>query len=550
MGGREGLVDTAVKTAETGYMQRRLMKALEDLSVQYDSTVRTSDGGLVQMRYGDDGLDPSEMQCDGGKPVNFGHLLETVKLAVPVNFDKMMSGKKLRKYATKVIENKLSQIEVDLVMPNYGMEFFLKGALDFLCSYAKKQEAEEAESGNRYAGLDKTQVDEFVSRMIRKLKKGEAEPGSAVGAVGAQSIGEPGTQMTLKTFHFAGVASMNITQGVPRLKEIINASKNIATPIITAELNVNNDVKVARVVKGRVEQTYLGEISLYIKEVYRSNQEYVAVKIDVGLVEKLGLEIDLHQVAVKITEHPYKKLKVTADDIILIRPDKLRITARPRGEVRGFKAGMRMTSEARKKVAQAHPFYLLQSLKSQLAHVAVEGVKGVGRAVIGEIEQEADADGMEQEKKYNLVVESSDLIDVMVVNGIKGTSVVSNHIISVEKTLGIEAARATIMREIIETMESHGMTIDERHVKLLADCMTSGGTVLGITRFGIQKMKTSTLMLASFEMTVEHLFNAAVHAKKDRVEGVSERIIMGMPIPLGTGLFEMLRRTENTAKIW
>lgn len=94
-------------------------------------------------------------------------------------------------------------------------------------------------------------------------------------------------------------------------------------------------------------------------------------------------------------------------------------------------------------------------------------------------------------------------------------------------------------------MSSHGLSVAMHHLKLLADCMTTSGDVLGITRFGIQKMRSSTLMLASFEMTVDHLFNAAIHSRKDEISGVSERIIMGVPIPVGTGMFELLKKTDT-----
>ena len=116
----------------------------------------------------------------------------------------------------------------------------------------------------------------------------------------------------------------------------------------------------------------------------------------------------------------------------------------------------------------------------------------------------------------------------------------SNHIMEIEEVLGIEAARQTIINEIQYTMQSHGMNIDPRHVQLLADIMTFKGQVLGITRFGVSKMKNSTLMLASFEMTTDHLYEAAVHCRKDDIKGVSECIIMGNMIPLGTGMFKVI----------
>jgi DNA-directed RNA polymerase III subunit RPC1 len=121
--------------------------------------------------------------------------------------------------------------------------------------------------------------------------KAKIEPGTAVGAIGAQSIGEPGTQMTLKTFHFAGVASMNITLGVPRIKEIINASKIISTPIITAPLVSDRDVRAARVVKARIEKTTLGEIAEYIEDVFTPNDCYLAIKIDMSAIRKLQVRL-------------------------------------------------------------------------------------------------------------------------------------------------------------------------------------------------------------------------------------------------------------------
>mmetsp|Transcript_27013 Transcript_27013/g.65619 ORF Transcript_27013/g.65619 Transcript_27013/m.65619 type:complete len:239 (+) Transcript_27013:150-866(+) len=181
-------------------------------------------------------------------------------------------------------------------------------------------------------------------------------------------------------------------------------------------------------------------------------------------------------------------------------------------------------------------FNKMETLKKALPSVVVCGIPSIKRAVINQLD-----DG-----RFNLLVEGSSLLDVIAVPGINGTRVTSNHVIAVEQALGIEAARSTIMSEIQYTMASHGMSIDTRHVMLLADVMSFRGEILGITRFGIVKMKTSTLMLASFEMTVDHLFDASVHTRRDDVVGVSECIIMGIPVPLGTGLFKVFRSLEAT----
>jgi DNA-directed RNA polymerase III subunit RPC1 len=144
--------------------------------------------------------------------------------------------------------------------------------------------------------------------------------------------------------------------------------------------------------------------------------------------------------------------------------------------------------------------------------------------------------------KYNLVVEGINLQAVMGVEGVKGTHTTTNHVMEAERTLGIEAARSCIIKEINDTMKAHGMSIDARHSMLLADVMTYKGEVLGITRFGMAKMKDSVLMLASFEKTTDHLFDAALHGRTDTIDGVSECIIMGIPMPVGTGMFKLRDR--------
>lgn len=139
-------------------------------------------------------------------------------------------------------------------------------------------------------------IEIFLKEVNGKYNKAVAEAGTAVGALAAQSIGEPGTQMTLKTFHFAGVASMNITQGVPRIVEIINAAKNISTPIITAEIEDNINMEFARKVKARIEKTTLGEISSFIEQVYKYDDCFLLIKLDLDRIRVLGLEVNAESI--------------------------------------------------------------------------------------------------------------------------------------------------------------------------------------------------------------------------------------------------------------
>lgn len=271
MGGREGLVDTAVKTAETGYMQRRLVKALEDLCVQYDKTVRNSMGEVVQFCYGGDGLDPTYME---GKdcPVNFQRVMDQIRAKCPYNNEEALDSDSVQKATEELLNsNEFSTCGEEF---KYDLKKFMDGVVAKMSASRKKFGYSESNLSEipkiivQIERLTVSQIVEFFHVCREKYLHAIVEAGTAVGALAAQSIGEPGTQMTLKTFHFAGVASMNITQGVPRIKEIINASKKISTPIITAYLENDTDPEFARRVKGRIEKTTLGEISEYIEEVY------------------------------------------------------------------------------------------------------------------------------------------------------------------------------------------------------------------------------------------------------------------------------------------
>ena len=157
--------------------------------------------------------------------------------------------------------------------------------------------------------MTKSQLEKFTKLVWEKYQRAQITAGEAVGAVAAQSIGEPGTQMTLKTFHFAGVASMNVTLGVPRIKEIINATKDISTPIISVKLVNERDLISSRIVKGRIEKTLLGDVAKYIKEVYTPKGCYLEVKLDMKAIEALKLELTIQDVQRAIIAAPKMKVK-------------------------------------------------------------------------------------------------------------------------------------------------------------------------------------------------------------------------------------------------
>ncbi|CAE8584244.1 unnamed protein product [Polarella glacialis] len=603
MGGREGLVDTAVKTAETGYMARRLMKALEDLSLKYDLTVRTSSGEVVQFVFGDDGLNPARMEGTASNPLDFEYVLKHVEFvlrpprespapedeglaplakrprgdasskelkllplpamdtrfmlgtgAEPIRRTPEEAGKdayrktpllpwELRQLAEPCADRFCAWVkrthgaaELELSHMHGNMADFIRG---LAVEVAKKRVRHCLEPGDTEKsaaaakasdrpdddlslmdmGLCPTlqMLDSFVNRCSLKYVQAMLMPGEAVGAVAAQSIGEPATQMTLKTFHFAGVASMNVTLGVPRIKEIINASKNISTPIITCSLVDQFSEVSARIVKGRIERTTLGDVCMYFKEVYEpTNGIFISVKIDLNTIRKLQLELTIQDIKEALTDHKnLAGIRLTSQDIDIVGQDKFRVKPPHR-------------SSNNKML-----FFSLQALKIALPRAVVKGLRTTSRAVINK-------DDKGKNVKYSILVEGYGMRDVMSIPGINSDKTTSNNVDEIERVLGIEAARRTIMLEISVIMGSYGIAVDARHIQMLGDCMTYRGMVLGINRFGISRMRTSALMLASFERTTDLVFDAAAKHRNDPVEGVSECIIMGASIKLGTGLFKLL----------
>uniref|UniRef100_A0A3B5AQI6 DNA-directed RNA polymerase subunit n=1 Tax=Stegastes partitus TaxID=144197 RepID=A0A3B5AQI6_9TELE len=501
----------------SGRRLRRLVKSLEDLCSQYDLTVRSSTGDIIQFIYGGDGLDPAAMEGKD-EPLEFRRVLDNIRAVYACPDEPALSQNELVLTAEAIMKRADFLCCRDSFLEE--IKKFVKGISERIKKTRDKYGINDNGTSEpkvlyQLDRITPTQLEKFLETCRDKYMRAQMEPGSAVGALCAQSIGEPGTQMTLKTFHFAGVASMNITLGVPRIKEIINASKNISTPIITAHLDVEDDADFARLVKGRIEKTLLGEISEYIEEVFLPDDCFILVKLSLERIRLLRLEVNAETVRYSIC---MSKLRVKPGDIAV--------------------HGEAVVCVSPRENSKSSMYYVLQSLKEDLPKVVVQGIPEVARAVIHIDEQSG-------KNKYKLLVEGDNLRAVMATHGVNGSRTTSNNTYEVERTLGIEAARSTIINEIQYTMVNHGMSIDRRHVMLLADLMSYKGEILGITRFGLAKMKESVLMLASFEKTADHLFDAAYFGQKDSVCGVSECIIMGIPMNIGTGLFKLLHKADK-----
>ncbi|KAK3350192.1 hypothetical protein B0T25DRAFT_261974 [Lasiosphaeria hispida] len=626
--GREGLVDTAVKTAETGYMSRRLMKSLEDLSTQYDDTVRTSGGGIVQFQFGADRLDPVDMEGEA-KPVNFERTWNHAENLTWDNSEKAMLPSQITKVCKEILDErrkryvrqhlvtgeklqyddekiqKSNDLDVLIAIDEWeGARGFLNSVRDYVGERALKlatarkaagldpclpaernDEDDDKDDKSRYnnnnkklledfakwdeerkkkgvptmdvdlapsdraaqelhvervAKVSETTLRSFIGMCLEKYQKAQTEPGHAVGAVGAQSIGEPGTQMTLKTFHFAGVAGMSITQGVPRIKEIINASKTISTPVITCELENKKDEKAAKIVKGKIEKTFVSDVITFIDDEWLPDVAKIVLKLDLQALSDMQLGITLKDIADAIIKAKKLKLKIESDDL-RVGGDRIEVIVRNTWkDVSAAKKSARLRTAAMDKGQafasvkdeSAADFQLrVNFLKRMLPLVPISGYPDAYRAII----QKDDKTSL-----HKVLVEGYGLRACMTTEGVIGTQCVTNSVMECRDVLGIEAARTTIAKEIGSVMGD--MNIDPRHMDLLADVMTYKGEVLGITRFGLAKMRDSVLQLASFEKTPDHLFDAAANMKTDRIEGVSECIIMGQSMSIGTGAFQVVRR--------
>ena len=611
MSGREGLVDTAVKTAETGYMSRRLIKSLEDASVSYDNTIRVSNGSIVQFAFGDDSLDPAELEGQK-EAVDFDktwvHALETTYDIDSIGLDpeKVMALSESSLSAYREKHNLQSPSDIDdarftAADDQQASNRFVNSLSSFIqtkstrlqdlhAMYGAVSSAERIVSSRsgrveygsfqaRRALVDKflkitpEALDEFVSLCLQKYERCKVQPGLAVGAIAAQSIGEPGTQMTLKTFHFAGVAGMSITQGVPRIKEIINAAKRISTPVITCPLFNPQSLNAAREVKSEVEKTYLRDIVCYIDEQWSGRQGLIWIKIDKDVVKNLNLRIKKEDIATAICKS--KGIGIKRNDVqfhgehhILITPNEAEMfgdldfvqyatPAQPlvMSKKKGIFKRPPISASARARGKKAGTYYLhLQQLCRDIGNIVVKGYPDTTRAIIKKGEtrktttsQEADGSIItttEKVQEYTLLIEGYGLKAVMNTPMVDGHKTNTNNVMEVHQVLGIEAARAAIIKEMNAVMGQ--MDIDTHHIALLACTMTCRGEVLGITRFGMAKLKDSVLQLASFEKTPDHLFEAAARMKEDDIKGVSESIIMGQPVRLGTGIARVVRPLNLT----
>ncbi len=356
-----------------------------------------------------------------------------------------------------------------------------------------------SELSTRIEGVDllkDKQLAQVLDLACERFENHIIDPNESVGIIAAQSIGEPGTQMTMRTFHYAGVAEMNVTLGLPRLIEIVDARRVPSTPIMEIHLteDARNDLDMVRTVASDIERTTVIDIADVETDI--SNME-VLVRLDKRKMERKGLTPDeVHKRLSKAKG--MKGLVDLREENIVVRCDEP-----------SYKKLLRLSEDTKS--------------------TPIKGIEGIHRAVIRKVGG-----------SYVVYTEGSNLEKVLEHEHIDKTKTTTNSIMEIHEVLGIEAARNSIINEASKTLEEQGLTVDIRHIMLVADLMTNDGDVKAIGRHGISGRKSSVLARAAFEITSAHLLRAGMTGEVDLLEGVVENIIVGQPVTVGTGAVNLV----------
>lgn len=615
-GGREGIVDTAVKTASTGYIQRRIMKAMESLKVAYDHSVRDARNCIVQFEYGGNALDTVKVErmampvllWSDYKVGNFYACPEVVLAlgggpdalsAVQGEVDLILQGRDfVRRGRSRLCPRLLDTVFLSVNVPRLlsgcapsgrqpGLAFvqstlgrmyanihsvFSRDTCMMQVTYLRSQlSLRHIFVEHRLSKADF----ERVCRVIeRKVCGAHVQPGENVGAVGAQSVGEPTTQLTLNTFHYAGVSTKNVTLGVPRLKEAIDATRNIKTPNMVIRLQP--DVRRSEMLSGRVARflkrlcfsDVISRMSIVradqVGDDALSHDERMAERMEACLEGDLppGTELSMYVIRYELD----KRFMVSHDIDVVDVANKLKDYFLDRAQVVHAEVNMRvwfvririrdvqsLMSKLPSNVSKVESRHLEGVIMKEihehiLDDLLVNGlpnlVKTVGvrdsRVVCDELGQLGELGECSLSEEWVVETNGTDLERVMCVPEVDFARTVSNDIHEVVEVLGIEAGVQVLFNEIKNVLSFDGTYVNDHHIQLLVDIMTQSGGLKAMTRHGITKHGGSPLMRASFEETIDVFFTAGIFGQRDRLKGVTENIILGQMVSSGTGLCDLI----------
>lgn len=365
---------------------------------------------------------------------------------------------------------------------------------DLYADYADKLPKSILEEVQKYAGkASDARLKKILDAVVAEYQHTLAEPGASIGVIAAESVGEPSTQMTLNTFHFAGVSEMQVTMGLPRVIEIFDARKTPKTPIMEVYLKAPyNEGKDIRKAAQQVKETKL--------------KHYIT---------SIATDVTVPEIVIELSKERLALVGVN-EDVIPKMIEKA---------VKGYKAKLERGKIRINPSAVDDKTIDIYKAKDKLRGIYVSGIKGVTNVL-----------PVKRGEEYVIITAGSNLKDVMQLPFVDQTRTRSNDLYEVQAVLGVEAARQTIIDEAMAVIKNQGLNIDVRHIMLIADTMTMGGELQGINRSGIVREKQSVLARASFETPLKHLINASLVGEVDYLNSVIENVMLNQPVPVGTGL--------------
>ncbi len=400
-----------------------------------------------------------------------------------------------KKKAEKDVEEDINELEVKL-----------KSSKEILPEKIYNELVEKLNKSNLSIRKKIDVVEETIRRYILSM----IQPGEPVGTVAAQSIGEPGTQMTLRTFHYAGLMEFDVTLGLPRLIEIVDARHEPSTPIMRVYLDEENrnDLEKAKEIARRIEYTIISNVVSEIS--YVLGEPRIQIEIDRDMLEDKGVTPEEIIEAIEKLKIGEANIDENNSNIINV---ELSNDVMPEEELYDTKAFNEIISKIRK--------------------TYLKGIKGIKKTMIQEKSYEENG---VKKKEYVILTEGSNLAEVMKIKGVDSKRIETNNIVEISQVLGIEAGRNAIIKEILDVLQNSGLDVDIRHVMLVADMMTWTGKIRQIGRLGVVGEKPSVIARAAFEVTINQIYNAAITGEDEKFFGVTESISAGLIPKVGTGI--------------
>ena len=585
--GREGLIDTAVKTSDTGYIQRRLMKSMEDQHVEHDGTVRNVTGSVIQFVYGEDGVDTVAVESqtcelalmtleniykeyaltpEDVNPFLTGAVAETPDMVEELIADREMFVRSVFRFRKN--DTVLAPVHLKRLITKYENPYSTKTDLtpayvvSSLNGFMKEFPYNKVfHTLLRYYLAPKKAIithrlsqklfDELMRDIRYRYIKSQTHAGEMVGALAAQSIGEPTTQLTLNTFHSAGTAKANATSGVPRIEELLSASANPKRPgntvYLRPDISSDQDATISKMKE--IQRTTLRDITKSVRIYYDPPTNGTVVEEDMDILA-LYQEFTISEgdacespwimrLELNDAEQAARNILDLTEVVTKLKNEKsLKIINCIHSDNSAKKLILRISFDAN---VVKNPT-MLRFLEDKVLDTVLTGVHGVGgvhlRKVKNELVYDEKVAGYSQKEQYVLDVDGTNLYQLMVFPGVDGTRTFSNDIHEINDVFGIEAARLAIFEECSEVFVQE--KVNYHHLSVLVDSMTFSGRIVAVNRFGMNKNETGVLARSSFEETSKNMFNAAMGAEFDTMRGVSANIMFGQKPPCGTGFVDIL----------